>query len=115
LRYFGENRPGYVRQHILDYFGLSGVANVTLNTDEAMGHILINSIAITGDTPGIENPASWTGVYFQDVPITITAVPEPGYRFVRWEDTQGIDTSSETITIILKDDLTLRAVFEPAE
>lgn len=115
MRYFGENRSGYVRQHILDYFGLSGVANVNLETNSTMGHILINSIAITSDTPGIEDPASWTGVYFRDVPITITAVPEPGYRFVRWEDTQGIDTSSETITIILKGDLTLRAVFEVTE
>jgi hypothetical protein len=112
LRYFGENRPGFVRQHIIDYFGLSGVANVTLNTDETMGHILINSIAITSDTPGIENPTSWTGIYFQDVPITITAVPEPGYRFVRWEGIPQFDPTAETITITLTNDLSLRAIFE---
>ncbi len=115
LRYFGENRPGYVRQHIIDYFGLSGVANVTLETDETMGHILINSIAITSDMPGVEDPASWTGIYFQDVPITITAVPEPGYRFTRWEGNQGIDSNMETITITLKEDISLTAVFEAAE
>jgi len=115
LRYFAANRPGYVRQHIVDYFGLGGVANVTLSADENMGHILINSIAITSDTPGVENPSSWTGIYFQDVPITITAVPNPGYRFLGWDGIQGVDSNTESITLTLKDDISLHAIFEVAE
>ena len=75
----------------------------------------INSIAITSDSPGVEDPAPWTGIYFQDVPITITAVPEPGYRFTSWEGHQGIDSNMETITITLKEDISLTAVFEAAE
>ena len=115
LRYFAANRPGYVRQHIIDYFHLSNIANVTLLTDDNMGHIFINSIAITDDTPGVENPTSWTGIYFQDVPIKITAIPQPGYRFLRWEGVQGIDPTAETITITLQGDISLRAVFEAVE
>jgi Leucine-rich repeat (LRR) protein len=115
LRYFGEYRPGYVRQHIVEYFDLTGRAKVTLLTDESRGHIIINSIAITEDTPGIEDPSSWSGIYFRGVPITITAVPNPRYRFVRWEGVQGVDPTLETLTIPLEDDLSLRAVFETTE
>jgi hypothetical protein len=88
---------------------------VTLLTDESRGHIIINSIAITEDTPGIEDPSSWSGIYFRGVPITITAVPNPRYRFVRWEGVQGVDPTLETLTIPLEDDLSLRAVFETTE
>ncbi len=115
LRYFAEKRPDYVRDHIVDYFDLNGIANVTLLTNDNMGHIVINSIAITKETPGIENPTAWTGIYFQGVPITLTAIPQPGYRFLRWEGIQGIDPTIETITITLQDDISLSAVFEVVE
>jgi Leucine-rich repeat (LRR) protein len=115
MRDFAEYRPRYVRQHIVDYFDLSGIANVSLFTDANMGYIVINSIAITYDTLGIENPTFWSGVYFRDVPITITAIPQPGYRFLRWEGYHGIDPTLDTITITLKNDLSLRAVFEKVE
>jgi len=115
LRYFAENRPAYVRQHIVDYFNLRGIANVTLLTDDNMGHIVINSIAITNNTPGIKNPTVWNGVYFQDIPIKITAVPQHGYRFLRWEGIQGIDPTMKTITVTLKDNLALKCVFEAIE
>jgi hypothetical protein len=115
LRYFAEARPDYVRQHIIDYFDLGGTAKVSLSTDEDMGYIVINSISITIDTPGIEDATSWTGIYFQDVPIEITAIPQQGYRFLRWEGALGINSVTETINITLEDDVSLRAVFEVDE
>ena len=117
MREFGEYRPDYVRQHIVEYFNLSGIASLSISTDENMGYIVVNSISITDDTPGIENPASWSGIYFRDVPITITAVAKPGYRFTGWEaeGLQGNNPELETICITLTDDLSLTAIFEPVE
>lgn len=76
--YLGK-RPPYIRQHIIKFFKLSGTASVSLKTEPEKGYIQINSLQITKDTPGVENPASWTGIYFKNVPIKITAVPQPGY------------------------------------
>ena len=80
-----------------------------------MGYIIINTIAISNGTPGIEDPSSWTGTYFQGVPITLTTIPQSGYRFLRWEGIQGIDPTMETLTITLENDLSLKAVFEVAD
>ncbi|MBK8345879.1 MAG: lamin tail domain-containing protein [Bacteroidetes bacterium] len=33
----------------------------------------------------------WTGVYFDGVPVTLTAIPNPGYTFVNWDDNIFID------------------------
>jgi Leucine-rich repeat (LRR) protein len=109
LRWFAEERPEYVRQHIIDHFKLSGCANVSLRADTQKGHVRINGLKISPETPGIQNPDSWTGIYFQDIPVKIAAIPEPGYRFAGWE---GIDRSEAEITLVLKDDVTLTARFE---
>ena len=39
----------------------------------------------------------WTGTYFNGVPITVTAVPKPGYIFAGWSDNTLPNTSSITI------------------
>ena len=55
--------------------------------------------------------ANWSGVYFQDVPLALTAQAKPGYIFSHWEGLpQGVVTDS-TLKITLNGDLTLKAVF----
>jgi len=117
LREYGEERPFFVRRHIVDYFDLSGTAKVNLFADAERGYIVLNSIAIVDGTPGVETPSAWSGIYFQDVPITLTAIAEPGYRFLRWEGEglQGINPAMDTITISLTEDVSLTAIFQPIE
>ena len=88
LRGYLQVRTDAVRGHIVGTFGLPGTANLTVNvTDTNRGAVTVNSIAINPATAGIgENPYPWTGTYFQNVPVTVTAVPKPGYRFVSWTD-----------------------------
>jgi hypothetical protein len=62
---------------------------------------------------GVDDPENWTGIYFQGVPIVVTAVPADGYQFSHWK---GLDESSEDqfspqITINPYSDVLLRAVF----
>jgi len=103
MREFAVKRPGHVFQHIIDKFNLSGTAKLTVNVVEpGMGKILINNVAI----PGI----SFQGTYFKDIPINCQAIPDDGYHFTGW---QGISAqNSDSITIILSDDDSLKAIFE---
>lgn len=72
------------------------------------GTVLLNTIA-----PELKN-GEWRGVYFTDYPVTATAIPADGYRFVGWQGTYGSD--EETIeAAVTKDGICLRAVFAPDE
>ena len=83
-----------------------------LLTDSAKGHIRINSIDITTDTPGVMDTEKWSGTYFKGVPISLSAIPNPGFQFAGWE---GIDQSDPDVNLVLNEDLTLTANFIPAE
>jgi len=112
MRTFVSQRPYYVRLHILDYFDLAGTAIITLLTDNTKGHIRINSIDITPGTPGVFDADEWSGVYFDGIPISLSAIPKPGYQFAGWE---GIDQSNPDVVLVLNKNLTLKANFIPTE
>ena len=58
------------------------------------------------------NPsAPWTGAWVTGVPLTLTAVPAEGWRFLRW--TGSVESTDQTLTLTPTADLTLTAVFEP--
>src|SRR5206468_3575629 len=67
----------------------------------------INTLDLTKFLTMAAHP--WSGRYFPNVPITVTALPAPGYKFVQW---QGADTSTNrTITLTLAANATLTASF----
>ena len=105
LRDFALNRPAYARQQIATYFGLRGTAKLSLAvSDPGQGAIRINSLDVAAPAT-----APWTGVYFTDNPIVLTAVPRSGYRFSGWQGILGVDTN--TMTLLLNGDLSLLAQF----
>ena len=58
------------------------------------------------------NPsAPWTGAWVTGVPLTLTARPAEGWRFLRW--TGSVESTDQTLTLTPTADLTLTAVFEP--
>jgi hypothetical protein len=105
LRDFAAARPAQVRGHFVKYFGLGGTVSVTASVSSpAMGDVTVNTVQIPN------NAYPWHGVYFQDVPISVTAVPKQGFHFVRWD---GIPTGSgNPVTITPAADVTITAVFE---
>lgn len=107
---FMRKRPSYQEQQLLEYFDLSGTAKVTLKTDPSKGAIKINTIEIDEETKGVENSASWQGVYYKGVPVEITALAKPGYKFVGWEG--DYKSAKETLEIDLNRDVELKAVFK---
>jgi hypothetical protein len=108
-----QQRWALRRQQVIDNFELRGSAIIKLRTDPTMGKIAINSIVIERGTPGVQDPSVWQGMYFIDIPVTIQAIPKPGYQFVRWETSAAIDPHSQEVVVILDEDLTMRAIFEP--
>lgn len=103
LRTFANLRPAYVRLHIINKFSLGGASQLNLNVAPSeSGRIRVSTV-----TPE-NNP--WTGFYFQDVPIKLTAFPLSGYQFSRWDGISQPDSAS--ITLVLHDNLSLTAVFE---
>ena len=58
-----------------------------------------------------QNETKWQGEYYTDFPVVLTAVPNQGYRFVRWEN--GISSKEESILVNFDEKgIALKAVFE---
>jgi hypothetical protein len=113
LRKFALNRPQYVWGILTRKFNLSGVATITINTNHKQGYVRINTIDIIESTPGVSDPALWSGMYFQGLPITLKAIPQPGYQFSHWEGVSQTGITDESITLTIDNDMTVTAVFEP--
>jgi len=70
-------RPNYMKSHIRAHYNLTKSISISLDVNDAeAGKIKISTIR-PDDYP-------WTGSYFSDVPITIQAIPNPGYKFSYW-------------------------------
>jgi hypothetical protein len=100
---FAENRHAPLIQYYINYFNLSGTSKVTLNVSpENAGKIKINKLILSS--------LPWSGSYFNDTPIPVKAIPNPGYRFVGW--TGIVNADSQTVTVILNGDISATAIFE---
>ncbi len=109
---FALLRPGFQRDHIVDFFDLDGQIDVTLDVNnQLMGYIRINSIEIKHGTPGIsETPYPWRGRYFRGVPVVAEAIAAPGYRFSHWGEDNMQDDN--LITLEAEGNIHLVAHFE---
>lgn len=101
LKNFVDQRPAIVRQQMQDYFHLDGEAELTVGIDGGNGKMKINTLTVS--------QFPWSGKYFQNIPITLSAIPEPGYRFDGWSDASL--PANESITLNLTGDKSLSAVF----
>ena len=99
------NRPNYAPQHLAELLGLQGtLETVSVTTDKPFaGSVTVNTSQID------LSDGQWDGKYFTDYPITITATPNPGYRFVGWKG--ATNTADATITLPVDGGIALEAVF----
>lgn len=103
MKSFATARPNHVFGHIRTKFNFQSPQIVTAQADRIQGAIQLNSLHLTS--------FPWRGSYFPNVPITLTALPNVGYRFVKWT---GVTTDSNlpTIQVVPRANLILTAVFE---
>lgn len=80
-------------------------------SDIEEGNIKINHTLL--DFTRFQN-GSFSGRYFRDYPVDITAIPKDGYRFVGWEVNGGsvTDTEKESTQLTAEGECTIIAVFE---
>ncbi len=112
---FATDRPGYMRDDIQSFFGLGATTPITVDVagGSDRGYIRVNSIEITGETPGVAaDPYPWTGIYFGGVSVRLRAIPAPGFQFAGWEEFPS--ESSDTLVILPQSEMTVTAIFEPA-
>ena len=108
LRNFITKRYTSIPNIIKNAFGLNAAKKLNLAVnDTAMG-----SVELNGRLTNLS--FSFSGMYFPENTITLTAVPADGYKFVRWDVTNGelADTTSKTIQFNLESAMTINAIFE---
>ncbi len=87
MRSYAMQRTDAVWGHLQSYFSLAARVDVTVDvTDAALGSVHVNTMDLATQ-PGVGNPAfPWTGSYFPDYPVTVTALPADDADFVAWVD-----------------------------
>lgn len=115
VRNFARMRANAMRLYLIKEFGLGGRYDLAIHLeDDAHGYVKVNTVTITSaDTT---QGGTWTGKMISDFPLTVSAVPEAGYRFAGWE---GSVSSKEAVlqfeTDENKKNLTLTPVFVPTD
>ncbi|MCK5077525.1 MAG: CotH kinase family protein, partial [Calditrichia bacterium] len=103
LRTFANNRVTYLRLHIMNQFGISGLSLVNINVNSIeYGDVQLNSI--------VPENYPWNGYYFNQVPVTVEAIPKIGYRFSGWTGT--VTSDDPIIEVIIDQNIDLTAHFE---
>ncbi|WP_157976230.1 CotH kinase family protein [Lewinella sp. IMCC34191] len=93
LRRFALYRPEHLREHYRAFFSGGDDRRVSLSASLG-GYIVLNDNLYVG-TDGLE------GAYFANFPITLKAVPEPGYHFNGWT---GVKESADSLVLDLHDE-----------
>jgi len=95
LRNFASERPPIVKEHIKNQFNLPNFHPITItNEDISKGKVEIN------ENLSIQE-LSWTGDYFETVPIKLEAIAEAGYEFSHWSG--DLYSTQKTINIYLSE------------
>ena len=103
LKEFSQVRPDTVRGFIREYFSISQNQNVSIAVDGCdNASIQVNTINI--------NQFPWEGIYFNQIPIELTALAPSGYEFMRWEG--DVSSTNAKIQISMDSDINVTAVFD---
>lgn len=86
MRNYADFRPEYARNHIRGEFNIPDQHEITIDvSDTSHGFVHINSISLIPSTEGIDSVAyPWKGIYFENVPIELKAIPYNGFQFSHW-------------------------------
>lgn len=97
-------RPEWAMKHLAEEFSLTGTPEtLTIRADSTMGSVVVNTSTIDLSS------GEWSGLYFTDYPVTVTAEAGEGYQFLGWKG--DAESTDATITIPVDGGITLEAVF----
>ena len=99
---FAYAREDVLRGQLLRHLDLGAPVPLTLDTEpDAAGRFSLTLIEV--DAP-------FSGTFFSETPVTVTAVPAEGWAFAGWEHDGGADA---TVTVELVEATSLVAHFDP--
>jgi hypothetical protein len=103
---FATYRPGQARSHMRSELNLGSTTEIKVEiVSPGTGLVRVNSI--------IPYSFPFTGTYFKDLPIQLTAIPSPGYKFARWE-MGSLISNNLSLTYNMAGPQSFRAVFDVA-
>jgi hypothetical protein len=117
MKTFATYRPGYMKNHINTEFDLDGNVSLTVSKEGDGGLVMVNSILINEELPGLSNissPYPWEGDYFKNTPLKVKAVDTPGYRFSHWEGIGYPSALDREVKLDMTENTEIKAVFEEA-
>ena len=104
LNGFFRKRPEYAAKYLAQELNLTGeLETVTVTADPEMGSVTVNTSQIDLSS------GFWSGRYYTDYPITVTAQAKEGYEFVGWKG--DADTTDPSLTLSMDGGRNLEAVF----
>ena len=107
MKSFGLNRHAIVKEHIKEQFNLPNFHPLTItNLNLNEGYVAVN------ENINIQEP-TWTGDYFETVPVKLTAITQFGYEFSHWSG--DLFSNNETIEVLLTESFEVVPNFTPTE
>ena len=104
MKTFGTQRVTYIRNFIKQQFSLPASQAIRVSASPSYaGIIQLNTLTLSGKL--------WSGQYFQDIPITLTAYSYKGYKFKEWK-INGVAMLDKTIQLNIDKSTAIEAVFE---
>jgi hypothetical protein len=95
-------RTNVVRNNLISEFQLDKKVTLNLNVfPDSTGKIKINTI--TPDT------YPWSGIYFDGVPVKMTAIADSGYQFSHWEPNAFI---ADTLNPVIEENMSENKLFK---
>lgn len=99
---FFVERPSFMRKHIGEYCRLEGSYRLHLGTNQSShGKVYVNSNRK-------ELPPGFEAEYFKNIPLKLLAVPDEGYAFYKWQETDDPDPDIE---FVASENMTLTPLF----
>lgn len=103
MKTFAENRPEIAKTHIKSQFNLPAIHSITISSRYTpAGFVEIN------ENLKIQS-SSWTGDYFETVPMQLTAIPNVGFEFSHWSG--GVTSTDKTISVSLESSIEITPNF----
>lgn len=96
MRTWATERPTAMLTLLQTQFGLSGTQILSLHNHTTNGGsiLLNNNLSISDEI--------WSGAYFKEVPVTLTAVPAEGFIFSHWMVNGNVVNNAE-LEVVLND------------
>ncbi len=101
---FIQTRQNEVRGWIMQDFDLDGTYTASLNVEGEMGRIILYNKEIRKNV---------TVEFFKNIPVKLKAVPQVGYKFLKWSG--DIECTEEEIIINSSENISVNSIFVPGE